>query len=264
MSLVSEPGYVFGDTDVAAERLRLVTEVFEPEMRSFLARVQVRPRLVVDLGCGPGHTTRLAAEILKPKRTVGLDTSSRFIETARAEPPDGVEYFEHDVTTTPFPVGPADLMFCHFLLPHLQDPATALGAWATQLGPAGLLLVDEVANIRTTQPVFRRYLDMVETVIEARGGQLYAGNLVERLDSISGLDIVSSRQIELPVSTAHAAAMFRMNVAVWGGTPSTQTILFLQSIAEIESELDTLAGSPSRHEIAWDMRQVMYEASPVR
>ena len=261
---MSEPGYVFGDTDVAAERLRLVAEVFEPEMRSFLARVQVRLRLVVDLGCGPGHTTRLVAEILRSERTVGLDRSSRFIEMARAETSNGIEYFEHNVTNAPFPVGPADLMFCHFLLPHLRNPVTALGTWATQLKPTGLLLVDEVANIRTTQPVFRRYLDMVETVIEASRGELYAGNTVERLDAIPGLDIVSSRQVELPVSTSHAAVMFRMNVTVWGRTPSTQTILSPQSIVEIKSELDILAAAPSRHEIAWDMRQVMYKASSAR
>ena len=261
---MSEPSYVFGDTDLAAERLRLVAEVFEPEMRSFLARVQVRSRLVVDLGCGPGHTTRLAAQILRPERTVGLDVSSRFLEMARAEPADGVEYLKHDVTNTPFPVGPADLMFCHLLLPHLRDPATALGMWATQIRPAGLLLVDEVANIRTTQPVFGRYLDMVERVIGARGGQLYAGDAVERLDSVPGLDMVSNRQVELPVSSSHAAAMFRLNVAVWGRTPSTQTVLSPRSVAEIESELDMLAASPSRHEIVWDMRQVIYEAWPAK
>ena len=261
---MSEPSYLFGDTDLAAERLRLVAEVFEPEMRSFLARVEFRPRLAVDLGCGPGHTTRLTAQVLRPDRTVGIDTSSRFIEMARAEPADGVDYFEHDVTNTPFPVGPADLMFCHLLLPHLRDPATALGMWATQLAPRGLLLVDDVANIRTAQPVFRRYLDMVETVIETGDGQLYAGNALKRLNSIPGLDMVSSRQVELPVSASDAAAMFRLNVAVWGRTPSTQAIVPPARIAEMESELDTLIASTSRHEIAWDMRQVAYEASPLR
>ena len=255
-------GYAFGDTYVAAERLRLVAEVFEPEMRGFLSCVQVRPHLAVDLGCGPGYTTRLAAEILRPQRIVGLDTSDRFIQMARAEPRDGVEYIQHDVTTTPFPVGPADLMFCHLLLPHLRDPAAALCTWVTQLGPAGLLLVDEVANIRTTQPIFQRYLDMVENVMVKRGGHLYAGSVVAQLDSIPGLEMAFSRQVELPVSSAHAAAMFRMNVAVWGRMPTTRDLFPHSSVLEIESELEELTNSTSRCETVWDMRQVIYEASP--
>ncbi len=217
-------GYAFGDSDVAVKRLRLVAEVFEPEMVSFLSCVQVRPHLAVDLGCGPGYTTRLAAEILRPERTVGFDASDRFIQMARAEPRDGVEYFRHDVTTTLFPVGPADLMFCHLLLPHLRDPAVALCTWARQLGPTGLLLIDEVSNIRTTQPIFQRYLDMVEKVMVERGGHLYAGKVVAQLDAIPGLEMAFSRQVELPVSTAHAAAMFRMNVAVWGRRPTKRDL----------------------------------------
>ena len=256
--------YAFGDTDVAATRLGLVAEVFEPEMRRFLSCVPIRPRILVDLGCGPGHTTRLAAEMLRPEWTVGFDTSDRFIQMARAEPRDGVEYFRHDVMTTPFPVGPADMMFCHLLLPHLQDPVAALCTWATQLGPAGLLLVDEVTSIRTTQPIFQRYLEMVKKVMVERGGHLYAGRVVTQLDSIPGLEMAFSRQVELPVSNAHAAAMFRMNVAVWGKMPTAPDLFPSSSVSEIASELEELTNSTSECEIVWDMSQVVYEASPRR
>ena len=256
-------GYAFGDTDVAARRLRLVAQVFEPEMRNFLSCVQVRPRLAIDLGCGPGYTTRLLADVLMPTRTIGLDTSDRFMPMARAEPRDGVEYFQHDVTTTPFPVGPVDLMFCHLLLPHLQDPAATLCTWATQLGPAGLLLVDEVTNIRTTQPIFQRYLDMVETVMVERGGHLYTGKVVAQLDSIPGLAMVLSRQVELAVRTAQAAAMFRMNVAVWGRMPTVRDLFPYSRVLEIESELEELTKSTSESEIVWEMCQLSYKASPL-
>ena len=257
------PDYAFGDTDVAARRLQLVAQVFEPEMRSFLSCVQVRPRLAIDLGCGPGYTTRLLADVLMPTRTIGLDTSDRFIPMARAEPRDGVEYFQHDVTITPFPVGPVDLMFCHLLLPHLRDPAAALCTWTTQLGPAGLLLVDEVANIRTTQPIFQRYLNMVEKVMVERGGHLYAEKVVAQLDSIPGLEMAFSRQVELPVSIAQAAAMFRMNLAGWGRMPTVRDLFPYSSVLEIESELEELTKSTSECEIVWEMCQLICQASPL-
>ena len=206
---MNEHSYAFGDTNIAGTRLRLAAEVFQPEMESFLAQAQAGPGLAYDLGCGPGFTTRIVAGAVGPTRTVGLDTSSRFIKMARARPMAGVEYVEHDVTRALFPFGPADLVFSHFLIPHLPDPASALAAWSTQLRPAGLLLLDEVSDIWTTQPVFLRYLDMVEQVVTASGGQLYAGKNMEQLIATAGLAVLSSQLVEHPVSTAQAAEMFR-------------------------------------------------------
>src|SRR6266550_6841019 len=70
------PHYTFGDTDAAAARLDLVAEVFEPPSRRFLteqARSIGRCRLAVDVGCGPGHSTQLLAELVGADRTIGLD-----------------------------------------------------------------------------------------------------------------------------------------------------------------------------------------------
>ncbi len=254
---MSEHSYAFGDTNIAGTRLRLAAEVFQPEMESFLAQAQASQGLAYDLGCGPGFTTRIVAGAVGPTRTVGLDTSSRFIKMARARPTAGVEYVEHDATLTPFPFGPADLIFSHFLLPHLPDPATALAAWSKQLRPGGHLMLDEVSDIRTTQPVFLRYLDMVEQVVNAIGGQLYAGKIMEPLIATAGLEVLSSRLVEHPVGTAQAAEMFRLNIAAWSATRSARALFSAQRIAAIASELDGLAASPSTYEIVWGMRQVI-------
>ena len=259
---VSEGRYAFGDTEIAAKRLRLAADVFQPEMERLIARASSRPRLAYDLGCGPGFTTRVVAGIAKPGRTVGLDTSRRFIDMARTRPMAGVEYLEHDVTLIPFPCGPADLLFSHFLLSHLRDPRTALTAWISQLRPAGHLLLDEVSDIWTTHPVFLRYLEMVEKVVDAAGGQLYAGKTMEQAIADSAVDIVSSELAEHPVSTAQAAAMFRLNIASWGASPAAQAIFPAASIAEVACELDGLAASSSNREIVWGMRQVICRAAP--
>jgi trans-aconitate methyltransferase len=116
-------GYAFGDTAPAARRLGLLADVFEQTSRAFLTRVAGRsPRLAVDLGCGPGHTTRLLAAVLWPRRTIGLDQSASFVTLAAAGAPPEVEFAVHDVTVVPFPCRPADLVFCRFLLSHLADP----------------------------------------------------------------------------------------------------------------------------------------------
>jgi SAM-dependent methyltransferase len=90
--------YVFADTEVAERRLALVAEVFAPMTTAFLrGAAAAAPELAVDLGCGPGHTTRLLASVVQSARTVGLDGSARFIEAARASAADGVEFLVHDV-----------------------------------------------------------------------------------------------------------------------------------------------------------------------
>ena len=60
-------GYAFGDSALAARRLGLLADLFEPASRPFLARfADRRLELAVDLGCGTGHTTRLLASVLAP------------------------------------------------------------------------------------------------------------------------------------------------------------------------------------------------------
>jgi SAM-dependent methyltransferase len=154
-------GYAFGDSEPAARRLGLLADVFEPPSRAFLTRFAAEPvDLAVDLGCGPGHSTRLVASVLGARRTLGLDQSASFVALAEADAPPGVEFAVHDVTVVPFPASAAGLVYGRFLLTHLHDPPAALAAWATQLAPGGLLLADEVERIHTSQPALRRYLEV--------------------------------------------------------------------------------------------------------
>ena len=77
--------YTFGDNSRASARLRRLAEMYEPESRALLQRSGMSaPRLAVDLGCGPGWSTRLLQNVLKPGRTVGLDASAAYIEEAKA------------------------------------------------------------------------------------------------------------------------------------------------------------------------------------
>ncbi|MFL6187887.1 MAG: class I SAM-dependent methyltransferase, partial [Actinomycetes bacterium] len=227
-------GYAFGDSALAARRLGLLAEVFEPTTRAFLtdadgyladagarrpAGAQPAGRgpleLAVDLGCGPGHTTRLLVSVLGPRRTLGLDQSASFVALAAEDPPPGASFAVHDVTVVPFPCRPAGLLFCRFLLGHLADPAAALAAWATQLAPGGLLLVDEVDRIHTTQPALRGYLDTAAALLAARGHSLEIGGSLHRLPDPPGVARRSDRVARLAPPAARAAELFAQNLAVW-------------------------------------------------
>src|SRR5438874_5434719 len=94
--------YTFGDNLRASARLRRLAEIYEPESRELLRRSGVSaPRLAVDLGCGPGWSTRLLQDALRPARTVGLDASAVFIEEARARHGADLEFQVHDIVSVP-------------------------------------------------------------------------------------------------------------------------------------------------------------------
>ena len=134
--------YTFGDNHEASRRLGRLAEVYEQETRSLLtsagAVVGGRFELAVDLGCGPGGSTQLIELTLNPVRTVGLDASECFVAEARSNHPQ-LEFFQHDVLMSPFPVQNPDFLFCRFLLTHFSSPRAALQCWARVSRPNAIL-----------------------------------------------------------------------------------------------------------------------------
>jgi trans-aconitate 2-methyltransferase len=252
--------YTFGDSDLAANRLRLLARVFAPSSRVFISEaVKFRPRLALDLGSGLGDTTLLLADVLTPEATVGIERSRSFLKLAEREAGPGISFVEHDVTKLPFPTGTADLIYSRFLLTHLPRPESVIAGWITQLCPGGLLLLEEVERIETADPVLRRYLEVVETMMRDHGQELYVG---ARLAALGGGECWSLRanglrSVAPPVD--QAARMFEMNLAGWRNDPSTKKIA---SKAEVDRLADGLTKIAARRgadspEITWGMRQVV-------
>lgn len=253
--------YTFGDSNLAARRLRIIAEVFRESTASALALVEdTDVHLAVDLGCGPGYSTRLLAEAVPCGRIVGLDSSPHFIEIARRSRTERVSFQAHDVRVTPFPVGPSDLLLCRLLLSHLPDPGTVLARWGGQLTVGGLLLIEEVEAIHTTQPVLARYLSIVVGMIEHEGAELYVGPLLEKLSSALTLTKKDSRVYSMRVSNRDAARMFSLNVPNWRERRFILDNYSSREIDQLEAgllEITQSAGAAS--DIEWEYRHMVFE-----
>jgi SAM-dependent methyltransferase len=252
--------YLFGDSDLAARRLEVVHAVFAPASRHLLQEVVDQGiGLVADLGCGPGACTRFLAEVTRCDRAVGLDSSERFIALAREHPTERVAFHLHDVTEVPFPVGPSDLVYGRLLLTHLHDPGVVLGRWASQVRPGGQLIVEEVELIETEQPTLRAYLDVLAAVMARRGTELYIGAGLDRIGELAGMERELSRVARIPVATAQAATMFRMNLETWGNDDDVTARLGSGAIDALRAGLRELVASDrTRVDIEWGMRQIVY------
>jgi trans-aconitate 2-methyltransferase len=255
--------YLFGDSDVAARRLRVLAEVFADSTRPFLLHAATGPRhLAVDLGCGPGFTTQLLASVLACDSVVGLDNSQHFITLAREMTTATVSFHLHDVASVPFPVPPADLLFCRLLVTHLREPRSVIARWATQLRPGGLLLMEEVEWIDTDHPVFKPYLEIVEALLRHQSYDPYVGRVLDELGETEPLIKRTSVVRRLHVTNQRAAAMFVLNAQAWSTHPFITTNYSSTTIAALQKELASLASTPSSaSDIEWGMRQLVFERS---
>lgn len=251
--------YSFGDVEAAALRLHVVDRAFARPSRALLDIAgSDRIALAVDLGCGPGFSTHRIAEQLRPDRLVGLDTSASFLQRAKATGPSAT-WFAHDVTLVPFPTGPADLLHARFVLSHLAEPESVLVSWLGQLNPGGYMLAQDDERIVTSQPALVAYEKMARSLVAQRGGDLWVGARLARLDPPRGFVRVLCRVYRHRVPVALAAQMFAMNFAVWRNDPYIARAHAASVLDELATELHGLATTNDPRDVVFDIRQLGYQ-----
>jgi trans-aconitate 2-methyltransferase len=102
------------------------------------------PRVVVDLGCGPGTLTATLARRWPGAQIHGIDSSAEMIEAARALPADGqrLSFALGDVRDWE-PDGRVDVIVSNAVLQWIPDHLVVLARWAGFL-PAGGWLAFQV------------------------------------------------------------------------------------------------------------------------
>ncbi len=250
--------YTFTDTDRAKQRLEVLAHVYSASTSLFLHEcLDELPSLIIDLGCGPGYTTHLLANTLCAQQVVGLDISQNFITSAQKTATSHVSFICHDITRIPFPIGPADLLYCRFLLTHLQHPQSLIERWATQLRAGGFFLIEETEWIHTQNEVFAHYLQIVTAMLAHQAHTLYIGPSLEALTASNSFQHHISRVQSVKVTTAQAATMFWMNIQSWKYQPFIQQSYSPDQINRLEEDLRVLTQVTDKSDdIEWGLRQV--------
>ena len=238
--------YAFGDSDIARERLALVADTFESPTRRLLHDLPpMQPRYVVDMGCGPGHTSALLRARFPHSEVTGLDESIAMVEEARGRVP-GAWFTVADVTR-PLRL-PADVVYARMLLGHLVDPADALACWAAAIRPPGLIVCEEPVRYQSDDPLFARYEAAVTAVVAARGATLWAGPALD--SDPPGCARILDRVVEHPVRAGRAAAMFWRNAVAWSNE--------VADAAQLIEQLRTLAADDPEELVRWEVRQTVW------
>jgi ubiquinone/menaquinone biosynthesis C-methylase UbiE len=149
---VVKNAYILGHSKQELRRLKLQAEILRPITRRLLREAGLAEGMrVVDLGCGAGDVSLLAAEMVGPTGVVtGIDRSPTAIDTARTRAQAAglanISFVEADAGvaagTETF-----DLAVGRYVLFHQNDPAALIRAGAAHVRPGGAVAFHEVVAL---------------------------------------------------------------------------------------------------------------------
>jgi len=156
---------------------------------AFEAVAEVRPRTVLDAGCGTGEfAERVRREIGADVRA--LDLSSRMVELAVAR---GVDAQPGDLHALPFPDGTFDVAVANWVLHHLESVDLAVQELARVLRPGGRLVAGAEGR--------GHLLNVWETL-----GDPWQPRLA--FDDVAGYEVLARRFASVEVRRADSAMVF--------------------------------------------------------
>lgn len=133
-------------TDWSPDRYLEFSEERARPSLDLIARVPMRrPRVVYDLGCGPGNSTAMLKQVYPSARIIGLDRSPAMIAKARESVP-GPEFLSADVSLWQ-PDKEADLVFANALFQWVPHHAGIMQKIVAALKRDGVLAVQMPDNL---------------------------------------------------------------------------------------------------------------------
>lgn len=194
------------------DRLELQSALYRDITLNAFRRAGLSPGMrVLDLGCGAGDSTFLAAEAVGPEGHVtGIDVQEEAVARARQRAEDGGPgnvAFLHAPLDAP-PEGPFDALVGRFVLMHQDDAPAVLRAAAVSVRPGGLVIMAE-ANPESLlagdhslphSRLYARYIRWLVAIAKAAGSDVRAGLRLRETFRAAGLPD-PELHLEAPVGT---------------------------------------------------------------
>jgi ubiquinone/menaquinone biosynthesis C-methylase UbiE len=172
--------YVLGHSDPELQRLERQASFFATETEDILQRAGLAPGMrVLDIGCGVGDVSMIAARLVGPDGAVlGVDRSAEAVATARRRADSagyGQARFEVADITALAPAEPFDALVGRFILLHLTDRVGLLRRLFALLRPGAAVAFVEMdigaAASVPELPLVTRCLEWITRVYRKVGAE---------------------------------------------------------------------------------------------
>lgn len=173
----SDPLYVVGRTERETERLQRQGQLIEPfTRRLFEVAGMMTGMKVLDVGCGAGDVSLLAASLVGPGGSVvGVDSNPVILETARqrayAAGLSNLSFMAGDIREVVLD-NDFDAVVGRLILLYVADQAAALRAMVQHLRPGGIVAFQEgdfslTASLATNETLPQLYRQLAFWMLEA-------------------------------------------------------------------------------------------------
>jgi ubiquinone/menaquinone biosynthesis C-methylase UbiE len=215
--------YVLGHADVEVRRLLLQGQLYNDYTEHALRLAGLRPGMrVLDVGCGPGDVSLIAARLVGPSGSVlGVDAAPEMIELARARAAEqglSAAHFTQAAIDAIALDEPVDAVVGRLILMHMPDPAATLRHLGSFVRPGGVVAFSEndITGARSIPdiPLFGRVTAGIVRAFEAMGLSPRFGTTLHTIFADAGL---GAPQLTLgtPIGTAAETHILTYAAEVW-------------------------------------------------
>ncbi|MDT5118360.1 MAG: hypothetical protein QOE30_4099 [Mycobacterium sp.] len=215
--------YALGHDNVEVQRLLLQGRLYNDHSEHALQLAGLRPGMrVLDVGCGPGDVSFIAARLVGRSGTVlGVDAAPEMIALARARADEqglSTVHFTRAAIDAVTVDEPFDAIVGRLILMHLPDPVATLRQLSTLVRPGGVIAFSEndIPEARSIPdiPLFSQVTAGIARAFEAMGLSPRFGTTLHTIFADAGL---GSPQLTLgtPIGTAADFDILAYAAEVW-------------------------------------------------
>lgn len=220
---MTDSTYVLGHADVEVQRLLLQGRLYDDYTEHALRLAGLRPGMrVLDIGCGPGDVSFIAARLVGPTGSVlGVDAAPEMIELARARAAEqglpAVRFTQSAIDAIALDE-PVDAVIGRLILMHLPDPAATLRHLSSFVRPGGVIAFSENditgAHSVPEMPLFGQVTAGIVRAFEAMGLSVRFGTTLHTVFSDAGLG-APRLTLGTPIGTADDTDILAYAAEVW-------------------------------------------------
>ena len=215
--------YALGHDNVEVQRLLLQGRLYNDYSEHALQLAGLRPGMrVLDVGCGPGDVSFIAARLVGRSGTVlGVDAAPEMIALARARADEqglSTVHFTRAAIDAVAVDEPFDAIVGRLILMHLPDPVATLRQLSTLVRPGGVIAFSEndIPEARSIPdiPLFSQVTAGIARAFEAMGLSPRFGTTLHTIFADAGL---GSPRLTLgtPIGTAAEFDILAYAAEVW-------------------------------------------------